>query len=73
MPRVKEKKSKKTRGAKKTRKATAKLRRNKISKSGKPKGQVKRSPGSQKEVEQQDNVVDELIEQIRVEPNRIDS
>ena len=73
MPRVKEKKPKKTRGAQKTRKGTAKLRRNKISKSGKPKGQVKRSPGSQKEVEQQDNVVDELIEQIRVEPIRIDS
>lgn len=73
MPRVKEKKPKKTRGAKKTRKATAKLRRNKISKSGKPKGGEKRAPGSQKEFEQQDNVVDELIEQIRVEPIRIDS
>ena len=39
MARDKEKKPKKTRGAKKVRKATKKLRRQKISKSGKPKGE----------------------------------
>ena len=37
MPRKKEKKPKKTRGAKKVRKAAIEQRRNKISKSGKPK------------------------------------
>jgi hypothetical protein len=39
MPRDKEKKPKKTRGAAKVRKATKKQRRNKVSKSGKPKGE----------------------------------
>jgi hypothetical protein len=39
MPSDKEKKPKKTRGAKKVRKATKKQRRKKISKSGKPKGE----------------------------------
>jgi hypothetical protein len=42
MPKEKEKKRKKTRGAKKVRKATKKQRRNKISKSGNPKGEEKK-------------------------------
>ena len=42
MPKDKDKK--KTRGAKKVRKATKKQRRNKISKSGKPKGEKREAP-----------------------------
>jgi hypothetical protein len=40
----KDKDTKKTRGAKKVRKATKKQRRNKISKSGKPKGEEREPP-----------------------------
>jgi hypothetical protein len=42
MPREKEKKRKKTRGTQKVRNATKKQRRNKISKSGNPKGEEKK-------------------------------
>jgi len=55
MARAKQKKPKKTRGTTKKRKATAKQRRNKLSKSGARKIAKKRVPAGETQNQQQDN------------------
>jgi hypothetical protein len=62
MARAKQKKPKKTRGAKKTRKATAKQSRNKLSRSGARKVAKKRVSAREKPFEQPDNQIEEASE-----------